>query len=448
MRHYRLKFTTRGPVHIGNGEKLGKNEYLSLGAGKTGILDMGKLTRRLSELAPEKIDTFCKFLIEGGSSDSGLEIWLRRQGLFDLARECTAYTVNVDLDKRCQIMACVKDADNRPYVPGSSVKGMLRTAIMADAARRNADAWACMLDGIDWHSSDFAALGKELGNVSSRLERFVFRGGNEEGSALDDFMRFVSVSDSELLETSCLVLAKKYDQSATGNPRDDNELNIFRESIRAVTSFTVNLDIDERVDEQVGELLGFGLDAWGLSRVMQACFEQYKEVFLNYFDLRDDEVDDGRCMHFNSDGSRCRNHQRPRSRYCGIHQADESSENASGGDVSSCYLGGGIGYNDKTVLAALLGDDGERAKAISRILYSQFPTRLDPTKAADPKRGRASFQDVCRAGFEPLPANGNANDHRHWQDAELGVSPHMLKMGIVGKRKYQMGLCEVRVEER
>ena len=39
------------------------------------------------------------------------------------------------------------------------------------------------------------------------------------------------------------------------------------------------------------------------------------------------------------------------------------------------------------------------------------------------------------------------NDHRHWLDEEIGVSPHTMKWGIVGRDRYPMGKCSILIRE-
>ncbi len=41
-------------------------------------------------------------------------------------------------------------------------------------------------------------------------------------------------------------------------------------------------------------------------------------------DEEEEEILDGRCVHILENGTRCRNHARPGSRYCGVHEADEA----------------------------------------------------------------------------------------------------------------------------
>ena len=108
-------------------------------------------------------------------------------------------------------------------------------------------------------------------------------------------------------------------------------------------------------------------------------------------------------------------------------------------------------FDSKTVANALFEDDGERVLEISRILYAQFPSRLDPSIYG-------WLEDEIRdAGFDPGRMHaqrwGNGrlkkakDDHRHWKDAELGVSPHTLKLGIIGNEKHPMGKCTIEIQE-
>ena len=105
---------------------------------------------------------------------------------------------------------------------------------------------------------------------------------------------------------------------------------------------------------------------------------------------------------------------------------------------------------NKTVVGALFDAEDERLEAISRILYSQFPTKIDRLKHPD------LFGEVRRAGFDPSDMKSQykrgrlskaKDDHRHWRDSQLGVSPHTMKWGIVGKQKYPMGKCDVTIQE-
>ena len=110
-----------------------------------------------------------------------------------------------------------------------------------------------------------------------------------------------------------------------------------------------------------------------------------------------------------------------------------------------CYLGGGIDFNTKTIENALFVDEKRRVDEVSHILFNQFPTKLDGRLHATLK------SKVQQAGFKPKNIfdqhKKTKEDHRHWRDGALGVSPHTLKMGKVQDEMYPMGKCRARFEE-
>lgn len=150
------------------------------------------------------------------------------------------------------------------------------------------------------------------------------------------------------------------------------------------------------------------------------------------------------------EGMRCRNRAIEGIGYCNIHKDKVPTRSAGSMRCVSCYLGGGVGFSNKTIVHALLADQRERTDAIARTLYAQFPTTMDRDIHTD------LWYDVKRAGFSPrdVPARyikgrlvRGKNDHRHWMDSELGVSPHTAKLAIVDGRTYQMGKCLLEIKE-
>ena len=83
----------------------------------------------------------------------------------------------------------------------------------------------------------------------------------------------------------------------------------------------------------------------------------------------------------------------------------------SGG--GNLYLGGGCGYVSKTVSYPLLGENG--VKCVSEII-------------------NATIAPKVRA------------QHKHYKDAGLGVSPHMLKCTQYDGRLYEMGACTLSIQ--
>lgn len=467
VRRYKLDLTVSGLVHIGNGSAYGKKDYFRSGR-KIAILDVREFAAGLSE---GQMACYVSFL----ERDANLQDFLETDAtLMALAEKSVAYKIDSPLATARRgsvqyhdVFEFVKDAYGNPYVPGSSVKGMLRTALLSYLLLENPDDYKPFFDRDVVRNSRRG--NPDRGIVRKALWRE--RPDELDPSIVNDIMRYVSVSDSEPLSTGDLVFAKKYDKFSVdddashklnmGNISDDayyegNELSIYRECLRPNTRFSVSLDIDDRIDAFLSPLV---LDAEGLQKVFKKSYDFYSEVFLSHFDLGEEgSSEDGgvdeTCRYVMTAGPlagmRCRNRAVGGTGYCNTHK-DKASEAGPAGS-STCYLGGGVDFISKTVVSALFDKRSERLSEIARILYSQFPTRID-------SRFKAELADaVRREGFEPMPMkasykrNGQLekakDDHRHWLDEELGVSPHTLKLGILGDKKYPMGKCTLEIKER
>lgn len=458
MRRYAVTLTTVGPVHIGMGRKIGKKDYF-LQQGKICVLDPARFVERLQ---PRQLDDYCKFL--EGDSRSGLEDFLDEHGVRQAAQEACAYRLDTQISKArrgtrqyLEADEFVKDAYGSPYVPGSSFKGMLRTALLAAIVEED--------------PREFVRILGRSRDDGKRIERKAFwveKPDEGDGSLLRDIMRYVSVSDSDPLSVDDLTFAKKYDKfskgdkaehkrrmgnSSVGDIADGNELNIYRECLKPGTVVALRLDIDDRIDAR----LPFPLDAEHIGRILKRFEERYRACFLDHFDWEagDEGVSgktaaDGRCRYIAPNGLRCRNAAVAESGYCNLHK--DKAAGSAGTDELICYLGGGVDFDSKTVLNALYQDEGERLSEISHILFGQFPTKIDKDFAGG--RHRVLWNEVVKEGFRPQFMKARLkgprlikakNDHRHWMDQELGVSPHTLKLGMIGNKLFPMGRCSLRL---
>lgn len=358
----------------------------------------------------------------------------------------------------------MKDAHGNPYIPGSSIKGMLRTALLLNMVLDDAGLRAAArVDELATSKSGSANAGKGL----SRAAFWKEQPNPGDPSVKNDIMRYVSVSDSEPLSVDSLVFAKKYDKFSKDDPvdhkldmgkltlKEGNELDVYRECLRPGTTVSIDVTVDERIDEYFASPV---LDAQGLSRIFQRAFDFYSERFLSHFESGEGEcssasgASDGGCQYVITAGPlagmRCPNKAVGDTGFCNTHQ-DKAGQCAASAEVT-CYLGGGVDYFSKTVTSALFDDEADAVQMVSRILYNQFPTKVDrnihPTL----------YNDVQRAGFSPKLFDARRarqggritkakDDHRHWRDQEIGVSPHTMKWGIVGKDSYPMGKCSITV---
>ena len=469
VRHFCLDIETEGLVHIGNGNQYGKKDYFA-SKDKIAILDVRKFTSRLNA---GQVERYCAFL-EGKAEAKDLQSFLdKNQELKKIALQSIAYLVNSPLAKARRgsiqyhdVWEFVKDPYGKPYIPGSSVKGMLRTVILLSLLLKD-DSFKSLTDATVENASSNR-------NIAKRADRQIVKkafskklNGFADADEIN-IMKYISVADSNPLSTDDLVFAKKYDQFSKNDPADHklvmgkltvqegNELSIYRECLRPGTKISVEIAIDDRINSYLGE---FTFDAQGMQAMLQKWFDFYSKCFLNSFEEDTESTQDPsgspadkRCNYIIQAGpmagTRCRNNAINNTGYCRLHQDEMNKQQAS--SKITCYLGGGVDFVSKTVVGALFNSDEKRLEVISRILYSQFPTKVDP--AVYP----LLMGKVNQAGFTPKSMNAKyrgkhlkkgKEDHRHWRDQELGVSPHTMKYGLVGKKKYPMGKCNVSIRE-
>lgn len=462
-KRYRLTLTVEGLVHIGDGGKYGKKDYF-LERGKVSILDAPAFVAKLN---PMQLNSYCEFLKE--DSHSGLQDYLgKNKALAGTVRKAVLYQldslpvlVQRGSYQNYSIWRFVKDAYGCPYVPGSSIKGMLRTAILISLIARDREAYERLYDR--------RRVLENLKRADVGIQQKAFWVGqlDKDGdSAVNDVLRYLSVSDSDPLSVDDLVLAKKYDKFSQkddgrhkkklGKISDEeayyqgNELNIYRECLRPGTTIRTTLTVDERIGQYFD---GLRLDRDGLPKALLFSYELYQKCFLSHFDInggttsaKKDASSDGRCKYiYESDrlaGMRCRNRAVDGTDYCNTHKKYATVGGAAGDPAQDpiCYLGGGTDFNTKTIENALFVDEGRRVDEISHILFDQFPTKLDKQRHA------ALIAEVQQANFRPELKKAK-EDHRHWRDGALGVSPHTLKMGKIQDRMYPMGKCRARFEE-
>lgn len=464
IRRYILEITTVGPVHIGNGMRYGKKDYYANG-NKIAVLDTRKFASRLNV---QQMGRYCEFLKDANNKFDLQGFLKNNPDLAKIADGSVAYRIDSPLATARRgsiqyhdVWEFVKDPYGNPYIPGSSIKGMLRTAILLNI----------LLDGKEYRALLDGELDKRRGADKAIMRKTLWKEQPDpcNQGVVNDILKYLSVADSSSLSTDDLVFVKKYDLFSKNDPADHklnmrnltlyegNELDVYRECLRPGTNISVEIAIDERIDSYLNAPV---LDDKGLCEVLQRQFDFYSSRFLSHFEQGQEEssVNDSsgdiQCRYVIQSGPlagmRCRNHAVEGTGYCNKHM-NEASAGRSANDAI-CYLGGGVDFMSKTVVSALFGSEEESVAAISRILFDQFPTRIDRSIYSGlPDR-------VSRAGFDSKPMKAIYNrkterlskgkvDHRHWRDSELGVSPHTMKWGIIGKRRYPMGKCTICIRE-
>ena len=145
LKHYRMRIEALSPIYIGSGVKLGKKEYIYMPWNHEVIIpDMQKMFLTVQKKG--LIKEFTDFMMNAGQNGKTLSQWLKEHRFGSEDYEAwKLYKMDAGeafLNPKAspkEIDAFIKDAYGCPYVPGSSIKGMLRTALIAWELHKNPD---------------------------------------------------------------------------------------------------------------------------------------------------------------------------------------------------------------------------------------------------------------------------------------------------------------------
>lgn len=284
LKRYIGVLTLHGPVFIGSGRELTKKEYVFTDNTRTevGVLDVAEFYMLLKN---KKLDQqYEDFLLRDKKRD--LFSWLREVGIS--VREikeakCFKYTLPMgepDSERaKWTVMETMKDPYGKPYIPGSSIKGMLRTVILTGriASGELPREMICeFMDhvrkgsgGRNWFLRD------DIRNIEAELFNTLNNNERKKEDAVNDSMSGIIVTDSRPVKTSDLVLCPKVDSQTDGG---DKKINILRECIKPGTEIKFGITIDEtKCKETVTSIMS----------AVESFDKVYSECFLNAFKRHD-----------------------------------------------------------------------------------------------------------------------------------------------------------------
>ena len=312
LKHYRVKIRVLSPIHIGSGEKIKRKEYIYMPWNHRVIIpNVEKMYEDVCARGWEK--EFTSFLMDSRNGEMPLSTWLAQKKLREADYEAwklyemDAGEAFVDRTSRQQeIDAFVKDAYGLPYVPGSSVKGMFRTALLVWEIKKKPEAFWQICQEIQMSAPRKAKRKDYLSRENQKLEQQILytlsRDEKKLSSAVNDCLAGLHVGDSESLSTDQLTLSQKIDYTLDGKQKP---LPLLRESLIPGTEICFSLSIDTQ------------LCPYDIDDLLEAA-EVFQQVCNQYF-------------------------------YSRFHRTVTAGH--------AVFLGGGCGFLSKTVLYALFGED-------------------------------------------------------------------------------------------
>ena len=125
-----VQLITESPVHIGDGTKIEKKQYIyDPIAQKVKIVDLNCLYNHFHSIGRET--AFTEFLLNRNKSLQNLVIDFKLNIDKFVKYELDCSPLPGSDFKLREIISFTKDPYGYPYIPGSSLKGMLRTALIA-----------------------------------------------------------------------------------------------------------------------------------------------------------------------------------------------------------------------------------------------------------------------------------------------------------------------------
>ena len=223
LKHYQMCITAMSPIYVGDGNLIGKKEYIRKAPGQPIVIpDLNKMFADLQKMKKEQ--TFERFMLEDRNGDLGR--WLDEQRISpQQIQSWTKYSLySRDAFIKPQngkpatpkgIQTFIKDAYGMPYVPGSCLKGSRNTY-----------------------------LKRETDNLEIEVFHTLNRDEKKKGNAVNSVMAGIIVSDSEPISMEQLTLSQKIDYNLD---RRENPLPILRETLSPGTEIRFEITIDTKL---------------------------------------------------------------------------------------------------------------------------------------------------------------------------------------------------------
>ena len=326
LKVYKAKILVMSPTFVGSGKDISKKEYrLSTEAQQVVVYDPAKFYQLMKKAG--KASQYENYLMNDSVCD--LDTWMRdnRVGISSVT-DAVRYSVScgdrMEFGKsKVQIMEFAKDPYGLPYVPGSSIKGMLRTMLLGYEISQNPEKYSQLADrikGFQSYKPDRKNYRRETNEIEITTFNTLDREDEKKSNAVNDNLQGLVISDSKPLRLEDLVLCQKIEYH-TNN--EEKPLNILRECLRSGTYIEFTITIDTQVCP------------YDVDKIMEAV-----KVFND--------------MYYNCILSKFNSKKRP---------------------ADTVYLGGGAGFVTKTIIYHLFGAEAGVAVA-EKIFKDTLPQKV------------------------------------------------------------------------
>lgn len=285
-----------------------------------------------------------------------------------------------------EVHACIRDAKGTPYIPGSSLKGALRTAIIAEDIRNNPQkyiyCWRHLKKASEINPRDRSANRTYYAEIKEAADELnnLFNENNlrdTKSGSFQNLFRYLEVSDSIHSEHVKTGVVQKYDLTL-GNRRNESHphsISLFRECILPGSEFSFYVSFDP---EKLGKSGINGIED------IQRAIDEYMGLQIDIYSI--------------------------------FHETDRYLDSM---DKGCLFLGGGTGYISKTL-----------------------PYELSKAENID------DYDRQINSAVEVVRSIMMRNFRRGKHDRYSDIAPHTLKLTYYGGDYMLMGLCQIEVADR
>ncbi len=253
-KYYKVKLQVVTPIHVGGGEdtKLNKMNYIHDKARKRlYVIDSKKFMNFLAEkkLFEKYIQYLNGFVGSNQNNFTDNHQWLVQvlgSRVDDFSFLSSRVFDQMQVDRRMNDLNLhVRTAGGMVYIPGSSIKGVIRNAITNEHVRKlpqNERNKKCQKI-LDKRTSE-----KDLKPISGEIDKMIYKNDDPQSKILPSMG--IQIGDTEIQGDLRTVILKDQDYSI--NSGKDTEIPIFREYIRPGQTLQFSLKIDRMFSERLG----------------------------------------------------------------------------------------------------------------------------------------------------------------------------------------------------
>ena len=245
LKEYNVTLKTIGPVSIGSGQSFSKKEYIFKRETSTFIfLNMPFLGEICRKKGLEK--KFVDFLLHPQAKDLYRFFKDNRLNENDYAKavlyEVHSFDEHLNGHDAKEVQVFMQNGRGEFYIPGSSVKGAVRTAILTnmllDEKGKNREKY---IESIE------KSLNGNIRKYQDITEPRLFNSLNvteRRSDALNSIMRGIIVSDSAPISEQDMTIVQKVDYTLGGK---EKRLPLFRLCVKPQTEIKLTITFDERI---------------------------------------------------------------------------------------------------------------------------------------------------------------------------------------------------------